>query len=80
MHLYAGTVDHIGEACPDDDEFVRTELMPVSQIPEILAKQEIRDVKPCRAASPFVDVRPFSCQLMRLQHMSCVMPKSNGII
>ncbi len=45
MHLYAGTVDHIGEACPDDDEFVRTELMPVSQIPEILAKQEIRDVK-----------------------------------
>ena len=45
MHLYAGTVDHLGEACPDDDEFVRTELMPVSQIPEILAKQEIRDVK-----------------------------------
>lgn len=45
MHLYVGNVDLMGEACPDDGEFIRTELIPVDTIPELLAKQEIRDAK-----------------------------------
>lgn len=45
MHLYVGTVDRIGHACPDAGEFILTELMPIDRIPELLAAQEIRDAK-----------------------------------
>lgn len=45
MHLYVGTVDLMGDACPDDGEFIRMEVMPVDRIPELVAEQEIRDAK-----------------------------------
>ena len=45
MHLYVGTVDLMGDACPDDGEFIRMEVMPVNRIPELIAEQEIRDAK-----------------------------------
>lgn len=45
MHLYVGSVDRVGSACPDDGELIKTEFMPIGSIPEIISRQEIRDVK-----------------------------------
>ncbi len=45
MHLYLGTVDYVGDACPDDGELIQAELIPIDEIPKLLAEQQIRDAK-----------------------------------
>ncbi len=45
MHLFEAVVRPEGDAHPDDDEFVRVELVPTSRVPEMIQRREIEDLK-----------------------------------
>ncbi|MEA4882174.1 MAG: NUDIX hydrolase [Clostridia bacterium] len=45
MHLFTAEVGRVQAAHPDEDEFVETELVPMSEIPGMIKSQKIKDVK-----------------------------------
>lgn len=45
MHLYVASAEPGGDPHPDEDEYVRVELVPLSRVPEMIRSGEIEDVK-----------------------------------
>ncbi|MCL2486343.1 MAG: NUDIX hydrolase [Oscillospiraceae bacterium] len=45
IHLYACRVDGVGEPCPDEDEFLEAEFVPLERLKEQVMSGEIRDAK-----------------------------------